>query len=150
MTAVAEDEPFSVEALDAFRRAHHAWVAVDAGDEPIGYVLVELVDGNAHLEQLSVHPAHRRRGAGRALVEHVASWAARSGLPAVTLTAFAEVPWNGPYYERLGFRTLHGADVTVGLRAKRSVEAARGLDAWPRVCMRRDLSADLLSPSRQP
>jgi hypothetical protein len=47
------------------------------------------------------------------------------------------VPWNAPYYERLGFRRVD--DLTPGLRAIRAAEAARGLDRWPRVAMRRDL-----------
>jgi hypothetical protein len=49
------------------------------------------------------------------------------------------VAWNAPYYERLGFRRLHVAEETDGLRAMRAAERAHGLDRWPRVCMRRDL-----------
>lgn len=60
-------------------------------------------------------------------------------MPALTLTAYTEVPWNGPYYERLGFRYLAAEEETPGLRAIRRHERAHGLDAWPRACMRRDL-----------
>jgi hypothetical protein len=49
------------------------------------------------------------------------------------------VPWNAPYYERLGFRRLADADLTPGLREIRAEEAAHGLDGWPRLAMRRDL-----------
>jgi hypothetical protein len=49
------------------------------------------------------------------------------------------VPWNAPYYARLGFRILDDAEVTPGLRAIRQREAEIGLDRWPRVCMRRDV-----------
>ena len=63
------------------------------------------------------------------------------GLPALTLTTFAYVPWNAPYYARCGFRVLDDAEITPGLRAIREQEAALGLDRWPRVCMRRDLEA---------
>ena len=59
--------------------------------------------------------------------------------PALTLTTFTEVPWNAPYYLRCGFRVLADTEITPELRAIRTAEAARGLDAWPRVCMRRDL-----------
>ena len=59
--------------------------------------------------------------------------------PALTLTTFEHVPWNAPYYARLGFRILDDAEVTPGLRAIRQREAEIGLDRWPRVCMRRDL-----------
>lgn len=58
-------------------------------------------------------------------------------LPELRLTTFAEVPWNGPYYARLGFEVLPAERLTEGLRAIRATEAAKGLDAWPRVVMRR-------------
>lgn len=69
-------------------------------------------------------------------VERAASWARRRGLGALTLTTYVEVPWNGPYYERLGFRYLTTEEETLGLRAIRDHERASGLDAWPRACMR--------------
>jgi hypothetical protein len=59
----------------------------------------------------------------------------------LTLTTFADVPWNGPCYERLGFRQLTGTELTPGLRAVRAEEAAHGLDEWPRIAMRRELTA---------
>jgi hypothetical protein len=63
--------------------------------------------------------------------------AAADGRPA--LTTFEYVPWNAPYYARLGFRILDDAEVTPGLRAIRRREAESGLDRGPRVCMRRDV-----------
>jgi hypothetical protein len=83
-----------------------------------------------------VLPDFGRRGVGAALLDHIAG---EYDTPAITLTTYAEVPWNRPYYERLGFRTLTPAEETPGLRAIRATEAAHGLDAWPRVCMRREL-----------
>ncbi len=80
-----------------------------------------------------------RRGIGRLLLEHLAGYAAATGAKALTLTTFADVPWNAPYYVRCGFHDLADADLTPGLRAVREHEAARGLDRWPRVSMRRDL-----------
>ena len=65
---------------------------------------------------------------------------AATGVPALTLTTFTDVPWNAPYYVRCGFRILADAQLTPGLRAIRDREAAHGLDRWPRVCMRRDLA----------
>ena len=50
------------------------------------------------------------------------------------------MPWNGPYYERCGFRVLADDELTPGLREIRAHEIALGLDRWPRVCMRRDLT----------
>ena len=50
-----------------------------------------------------------------------------------------DVPWNGPYYERHGFRYLAEKEETPGLKEIRAAEIARGLDQWPRACMRREL-----------
>ncbi len=96
------------------------------------------MDGALHIEQVSVHPEHARRGLGRALIDHLA---AHTDAPALTLTTFADVPWNAPYYERCGFRRLPVGELTPGLREIRRQEAAHGLDRWPRICMRRDLGA---------
>ena len=76
---------------------------------------------------------------GRALLAHAADHAREEGLTALTLTTFTDVPWNAPYYARLGFRPLPEADLTPGLREIRRAEAAHGLNRWPRVCMRAPL-----------
>lgn len=140
MPEIAEDEPLPVEALAGYQRAGRAWAAVDGADRPVAYLIADLVDRCVHVEQVSVHPDHARRGVGRALLDHVAARAGADGAPALTLTTFAEVPWNAPYYRRCGFRSLGEGELTPGLRAIREREAAaHGLDRWPRVCMRRDL-----------
>ncbi|MEU3273994.1 GNAT family N-acetyltransferase [Saccharomonospora sp. NPDC006951] len=139
MPEIAEDEPLPVETLAGYQRRDSALVSVDDKDRPIAYVLTEPVDGCVHIEQISVHPDHGRRGVGRALLDHVAVQARADGIPALTLTTFAEVAWNAPYYRRCGFRELGDDELTPGLRALREREAAHGLDRWPRVCMRRDL-----------
>jgi GNAT superfamily N-acetyltransferase len=140
MAEVADDEPFTLDELTPFQRAGRAWIATPgAGSPPIAYLLAEPVDGNVHIAQVSVHPRVAGRGIGRSLVDHLALDAAAAGVPALTLTTFAEVPWNAPYYLRFGFRVLGDAELTPGLRRIRRAEAAHGLDRWPRVCMRRDL-----------
>ncbi|MFE7096431.1 GNAT family N-acetyltransferase [Streptomyces erythrochromogenes] len=139
MPEIADDEPLTPGELAPYREAGLAWVAVDGADAPVAYLIAEHVDGNLHVEQVSVHPDHARRGIGRSLLEHLATVAVGGGLPALTLTTFAEVPWNAPYYVRCGFRALGEDALTPGLREIRAREAAHGLDRWPRVCMRRDL-----------
>ncbi len=138
MTAIAEDEPPSLEVLREFQRDGRAWVW---GTPPVAYLIVFPVDGGVHVEQVSVHPDAAGRGIGRALIEHVAGWARDRGARALTLTTFADVPWNAPYYERrCGFRRLAEAELGPGLRAVRRAEAEHGLDRWPRVAMRRELT----------
>ncbi|MFF7733925.1 GNAT family N-acetyltransferase [Streptomyces sp. NPDC007984] len=142
MPEIADDEPPALDVLEGYRRAGRCWVAVDEEDErdrPAAYLLAEPVDGALHIEQVSVHPRAARRGVGRALLDRAAGQAREEGLTALTLTTFTQVPWNAPYYARLGFRPLPEADLTPGLRAIRGAEAELGLDRWPRVCMRRPL-----------
>ena len=142
MDRVADDDPGSVEQLTPYAEDGRAFVALDREDRPVGYLVLDLVDGNAHIEQVSVHPRRAGQGIGRELVEHAAAWARHRDLPALTLTTYRDVPWNGPYYERLGFRHLGADEETPGLRALRAHERSVGLDAWPRGCMRRDLDVE--------
>ncbi|MEU7261855.1 GNAT family N-acetyltransferase [Streptomyces rimosus] len=137
MDVIADDEPPSPAELTRCQQAGRALVADDgaADGAPLAYLLWEPVDGCAHIEQVSVHPDAARRGLGRALIER--AWQ-DSGLPALTLTTFADVAWNAPYYARIGFRVLAEAELTPGLREIRRREGELGLDRWQRVCMRRD------------
>jgi len=137
MDAIADDGPPPLEWFSGYQQAGRGWVAVDERDRVVGYLLVDVVDGAAHIEQVTVHPDHARQGLGRLLVDTAGRWAAALGLSAVTLTTFKDVPWNAPYYERLGFTELAEEQVTEGLREVRAREAAHGLDAWPRIVMHR-------------
>jgi GNAT superfamily N-acetyltransferase len=139
MHEIANDAPPDRDQLTAYQAAGRAWVLVDDADTPIGFVLVDLVDSGAHIEQVSIHPAHARQGLGRTLVDHVAEWARDRQLSELTLTTFTDVAWNGPYYERLGFVAVPPAELGPQLRAIREHEAAIGLDRWPRTAMRRPL-----------
>ncbi|WP_433545083.1 GNAT family N-acetyltransferase [Streptomyces sp. CA-294286] len=138
MPEIADDDPPPLDLLRTYQLAGRAWVFSGTRDgRPDGYLIWQEVDGGAHIDQVSVHPRAARRGVGRALIDHLGR---ESGAAALTLTTFAEVPWNAPYYARLGFRTLTGAELTEGLRRIVSEEASAGLDRWPRVCMRRTTS----------
>lgn len=138
MAPVADDEPPTLEVLRGYAEDGRAWVVERCG-ELLAYLLADIVDGDVHIEQVSVRPEHARNRHGRALLDFLADWAAERGYPALTLTCFTEVPWNGPYYQRCGFRVLADDEVGPGLRAIREHEVARGLDRWPRACMQRVL-----------
>ena len=144
MPEIADDEPASIAELAEYAVDEQSWVAVDATDSPIGYVLVDVVDGCAHIEQLSVMPDHQGAGVGRALVARVGRWATERNLAAITLTSFRDVPWNAPLYRHLGFHDLADADIGPELAARRAEEAVHGLDPAHRVCLRFDLRSSLL------
>jgi GNAT superfamily N-acetyltransferase len=120
------------------------WVALD-GDVPVGFAHVEVFSTRAaHLEEVDVHPAHGRRGLGTRLVVAVREWAARSGYRELTLTTFREVPWNMPFYARLGFQEVPTGELTSDLMSVVRDETRRGLDPARRVVMR------LVTVSRRP
>jgi GNAT superfamily N-acetyltransferase len=129
----------TVEELEPYAEAGRAFVATDETDRPVGYLLVGVLDGAVHIDQVSVHPDHARQGIGRELIDRAAAWALAHGYRSLTLTTYVDVPWNGPYYERLGFRYLSRDEETAGLRAIRAHERAIGLDIWARTSMARKL-----------
>ena len=139
MPEIAQYEPWPLPVMAARQDTGRLWVVAGDDDEPVAYLMADPVDGCLQIEQVTVHPGSARRGLGRALLDYAASRAAADGLPALTLTTFAHVPWNAPYYARCGFRVLDDSEITQGLQAIRDREAAMGVDRWPRVCMRRDL-----------
>ncbi|WP_104088128.1 GNAT family N-acetyltransferase [Arthrobacter sp. GMC3] len=108
-----------------------------AGRPPVGFVRLEIVDGNAHLEQLAVAPEYARRGVGRALVTAAKAWAQEAGFHTMTLCTFADVPFNAPFYASCGFLEVPPDALTPGLERLRAGEALAGLDSiGRRVVMR--------------
>lgn len=105
------------------------WVGVDASDTPVGFAVAGPVGGYFHLKELSVDPAHGRRGIGAALVGSVRAAAGRRGFPAVSLTTYRDVPFNQPYYRRLGFDELPLADAPPALAARFHAEVPED-SAW--------------------
>lgn len=57
------------------------------------------------------------------------------GYDSMTLTTFQDVPFNGPFFESLGWRVVKPVDLSPGLAAARRAEADAGLDAGPRQAM---------------
>src|SRR5688500_10730846 len=56
MPQIAEDEPLPLQVLAGYQQAGRAWVAADSTDMAVGYLIADVVDGNLHIEQVSVHP----------------------------------------------------------------------------------------------
>lgn len=121
--------------LAGYVRAGLSWVAAGQEDRPAAFVLVKLIDGLAHIEQISVDPRYARQRVGRSLIDRVDAWAAGRGISALTLTTFRSVPWNAPYYARLGFVVVPDRERGPELTALMAEEARHGLDPAERVAM---------------
>lgn len=136
------------DAGERYRESEHAYVAdhdaapaevyaelaaeglvfmADVDGEAVGFAACEPIPGALHLHELAVRRSHQGLGLGRALIEASAKEAARRKLPAVTLTTFGGVPWNGPLYTHLGFEELDGTTLSEWLRQKLEDEYGRGL-----------------------
>lgn len=123
--------------LEKARRLGHLWVAL-VSDVPVGFAHVEILEpGVAHLEEIDVHPEHGRRGVGRRLVTTICDWAEAAGYGSITLTTFRDVPWNMPFYARLGFEVIPPEELSSALRSVVDDETRRGLNRTRRVAMRR-------------
>ncbi len=109
------------------------------GEPAVGFAHVIEIDGHFHLAQLAVHPDHGRRGLGTALVYAAAEAIARRGGESMSLLTFADVPWNAPFYRRLGFETVEPAPdyLAPAIEHDEQLGLKRG---GPRVVMARTIS----------
>lgn len=114
-----------------------AIVVLVAGNPPIGFSRVIEVDGDAHLEQISVTPEHMRKGIGSQLLRCTIHAVHDRGYSRLTLITFRDVAWNARFYLNRGFHPLSG--LTSGLEGLRQRERRLGLDRLgPRVVLALD------------
>lgn len=138
LAALAEDEPTDAAILEDRLSTNNLWVTV-LDDAPVAFVMFREVEACAYVEQIDVLPRHAGRRLGALLLDRVAEIARDRGLAALTLSTFKDVPFNAPYYRRLGFVDLRDEGLSPGLREIRQEHVARGLDESRRTFMRRDI-----------
>ncbi len=114
-----------------------SWVAVDAADQPIGFLIAAETDADLHILELSVAAEHQGRGAGRALMAAARHEAEVRALQALTLTTFRSVAWNAPFYARLGYAPVTAETAPAYLRDALAAQVEHGL--IDRVAMRLSL-----------
>ncbi len=148
LASIADDAPPSAAHLEGHIDSATAWVACDVYGYAVGYATASIVDGEAHLDQISVIGAAAGHGIGRRLMDVVFGWAEAQGTESITLTTFRNIPWNGPYYERLGFVVLGAEAMGPELGSIRAEETRLGLDVDERVAMRRPIGSSLLPETR--
>ena len=135
---IAAHDPTGLEFIEAVARAGVVFIAVvDAN--PAGFILAAPLDRHTHIHELSVHPAHGRKGLGRQLVETVCDWAQEKSDQAVTLSTFRDIAWNGPFYASCGFREIARHEWTPALLLAHYREEGSGLPMERRCFMRKNL-----------
>jgi GNAT superfamily N-acetyltransferase len=78
---------------------------------------------------------HAGNGLGRRLIQAVVARAREAGVPRLTLTTFRDVPFNAPFYARLGFRIVDEPHLCPRLARIRQEERRNGCELAPRVAM---------------
>jgi GNAT superfamily N-acetyltransferase len=128
----------TIEDFDEAQRDGRLWVATKSNGTPIGFALVEMYGGVAHLEELDVYPEYGRQGIGTSLVKTVCEWARSRGIAEVTLTTFRDIPWNAPFYRKVGFREIQPEEQYEFLLRIVEDEERHGIPRELRVVMRYD------------
>jgi len=131
---------FSLDEIYRLANLGQVWFAC-FNDQPVGIVVASVRDGLAYIEELHVVPLHGRRGLGGQLLERACEWAQEQGYPAITLSTFRDIPWNGPFYRKHGFHDLESEEWTADMHAIRKAEGSLGLQIDKRVFMRRKLAS---------
>ncbi len=135
MTAVAEAEVPPPSFYPPLIDVGLLWVATDKQDRPVGFCACKLEGDFLYVDELAVRSDRQRRGHGNALMQAAASDARRRGLRAVALRTFKDVPWNAPYYRKLGYKIADPPELAE-LKAKTIAhERESGLDPETRCTM---------------
>ncbi len=117
----------------------HCLVAV-SGERIAGFLASEPAGRELHIAELSVHPDFQQQGVGARLMRGCQIDAHNSGFSALTLTTFRDVPWNGPFYQRLGFVEVGELDSHARLRGEIAKEVSQGMPEDKRIAMIRFLN----------
>lgn len=115
------------------RKGHCLTAFVD--DRAVGFIATEPFQSELHVWEISVHPDAQQRGIGAGLMRACMVDARNSGFKAVTLTTYRDVPWNAPFYARLGFEEVTALDAHPRLAGELANEVDDGLPAERRCAM---------------
>ncbi len=128
------------ESLLPAQRAGRLLVAVTHADEPVGFGRHGTPGPIPDVEEAGVLAGYAGRGLGVRLLDAAEEWARKRGYRRMTLTTYRDVPWNGPWYRRMGWEVVEEDRLTPELRALRKREGAAGLDVRPRQAMEKNLT----------
>lgn len=93
-----EVEAWFAGGFEIYRTAQEDWL--------VGVMRLSFPGGACHLDQLAVEPHLRRRGHGRALVEHALGRARRAGATRVWTQVSPSLQESVEFFHTLGFRDL--------------------------------------------
>lgn len=118
------------------------WMALTGDRRPVGFAMTDTIAGAAHLEEMDVMPEFGRQGIGTRLLETTINWARDNHFARLTLVTFRHLPWNAPFYEKMGFVVMADSEIDDRLVSLLEEEGKAGIDVDKRVCMKLDFPAN--------
>lgn len=128
------EDTWTPEDLRRMIRKGHCLVT-HVGEEMVGFLVTEPFSRELHIWEMDVLPSFQGRGIGAGMVRAAQIDAYNSGFRALTLTTFRDLPWNAPFYERLGFEEVTALDAHPRLAGELANEADDGFPAERRCAM---------------
>lgn len=128
------DDHWEPDELRTLIRKGHCLVS-HVGEEMVGFLVSQPFRRELHIWEMDVLPAHQGKGVGAGLLRACQIDAHNSGFKALTLTTFRDLPWNGPFYRKLGFEEVTALDAHPRLAGELANEADDGLPAERRCAM---------------
>ena len=119
------------------------WVAIAnavTSGPVIGFVFAEPCNDGLYLRELAVAAPAQQQGHGTALMAMAIATARQRGDPQVLLTTDRTLPWNAPFYTRLGFRITEGDAIPAEARRRLASQYAAGFSPAHRCAMVLDLA----------
>jgi ribosomal protein S18 acetylase RimI-like enzyme len=105
MQEITEGEPTPATILEE-RAKHGQLFTARRNDGAIaGFLIWSPKDGLAYIEEISVDPAHAGHKLAARMIDRLCE-DVRARFARVSLATFRDVPWNAPYYAKLGFTEM--------------------------------------------
>lgn len=152
LSFIASDPPLTTEDHEKFLSLGHLWVATcedsDSRTIPVAFLAAKRIQtsnintskersNHLYIAECSVHSSYQRRGIAKKLFGFVERYARGNQLNAMTLITFLDLPWNGRFYESIGFVEVDadhlGEDYIAMLQDER--EKWKDLSTWRRGVM---------------
>ncbi|MEY4511510.1 MAG: hypothetical protein RLZZ450_3632 [Pseudomonadota bacterium] len=137
----AEGFPISVALHQTWLAHDGVWIAETAHREIAGFACWVPLAMDMYVVELDVHPVHAGNRVGAQLLDALSTFGGRLGFGRLVLRTFSDVPWNAPYYHRLGFEALPEREEHPELTSVRHHEASVGLDTAARSTLYRSIPA---------
>ena len=145
---LADGDTMSPDLLSSLYEAQTLWVALTnhlnakSNDVPIAFLAAYPVDKRFYIAELSVSAAHQRQGLARKLMAVAMEGAVARGYESASLTTDREVPWNGPFYAKMGFREVEAEEAGPEHVVRVKGEAEGGFEMGRRCVMVLELAKE--------